>query len=82
MGSMSESLFNWVGSLSPFVQRKSGPTPEDFKDGVMLSKILKEVIDPHFFRELKSSPNDSTPLIHLNKQMKEYLSVQVINMGD
>lgn len=77
---MSESLFAWVGTLAPFIQRKSKPTHEDFKDGVMLSKLLKEVVDPGFFKDLKTSSSDATPLIHLSKRMRDYLSDQVNNL--
>ncbi|XP_035704865.1 protein Hook homolog 3 [Folsomia candida] len=77
MDAMSESLFTWVGTLPPFIQRKSEPVAKDFMDGAILAKILKEVVDPSFFKDLNTSPQESTPLIVLNKKMQEYLCDQI-----
>jgi len=74
---MSASLFAWVATLPPFEGKNKQPTSDNFKDGVIISKILKEVIDPEFFGGLKSSPNESTPLVQVIKRMRQYFAEQV-----
>lgn len=75
MGSMSESLFAWVATLPPYEKQKSEPRPEDFTDGRMLALLLKNVIDPNYFKEL----NSDSPLIQVSKKMRQYFEEQVTN---
>ncbi|CAL8083230.1 unnamed protein product [Orchesella dallaii] len=74
MGSMSESLFAWVATLPPYSNRNANPRSEDFTDGRMLASLLKDVIDPEYFKDLNS---ESSPLIQVMKKMKQYLEEQV-----
>lgn len=77
MGSMSESLFAWVATLPPYAKRNAEPRPEDFTDGRMLATLLKDVIDPDYFRDLNS---ESSPLIQVMKKMRQYFEEQVTKL--
>lgn len=71
------SLFEWAAKLSVFQDNHIQPTAEHFKDGIMLGKILKTIIDPEYFKELNYSTENSTPLIKIVEKMKRYLATKV-----
>ena len=71
------SLLEWVATLPIFSGVNMAPTVEDFKDGVMLGRILKDSIDPEYFQDINYSKDNSTPLIKIIEKMKLYLASKV-----
>ncbi|CAG7734402.1 unnamed protein product [Allacma fusca] len=76
MDARQESLFAWVATLPTYSSSRKIPKPGDFQDGIILGRILKEVIDPVSFSDLNTSPNNPTPLATIIDKMKRYFAQQ------
>jgi len=73
----TKCLLLWIGSLQTFADNGVIPKLDHFKDGVMTSRILKNVIDPDYFGDLNDSLKESTALVKVVEKMKKYLTRQV-----
>jgi len=77
MSGRLQNVFVWVSTFP--IYSAGEPKFEDFKDGVILSRILKDSIDPIYFSDLDSSA--ANPYTHLNTfidKMKRYCAAKVI----
>ena len=68
----NKCLLLWIKSIPPFASKGINPQNDLFKDGMMTSRVLKN-IDPTFFADLKDTPKESTELVKVVDKMKKYL---------
>lgn len=73
----NKCLLLWIASLPTFSDGGTVPKNENFKDGVMTTRILKNVIDPEYFGDLNDSLKESTELVKVVEKMKKYIARQV-----
>ena len=77
MEARKEALLAWTGTLPTYLSSGMNPKPADFKDGIILGKILKEVVDPANFSDLNTSNSSPTPLATIIDKMKRYFEQKV-----